>query len=549
MHRLLPLALVSLLGACGASNPDVDSDDRSPPTLEITSPERGTTSASTSIEVTGRVIDDGSVEVSVNGVAAKIDGNGNFAVTLNATEGITLLETVAIDGGGNEARDARAVLAGNLVDIGTPVAAGLVARLSSDGMAGLGMLVGDVANDINWTALAKNYNPVASGSQIGCSYDAYVDSVRHGGFTVDTGAAEGGIDGAVRAADLVVDGHIDYCFGTEEFTVSASAFNLGALIAPRLQGAAIEVDLQGVTATFSNFQLSVSNVPGWIEDQFEGKVRDKIAQVIRDRASTLVPDLATDYLADFLATTHELSLLGRTVGLSVWPTAMSWTATGGTITLDGASSVSGAEGAVYLSSPRQAPGESMLGGTGLAVGVADDVLNQLLAAMWASGAFTDAMIPIEGDTIDAVFGAEGTRATVTLSLPPVASFDREGPAQLVIGDLEVDAVDPSGKTLARFVISAEIELTARAGGMGIALSTDTPRILAQVLETAPDLIAPIDEQKVSAIAGIAIGQLASRADDLLAGIPVPGVSGASLEPSVLASAGGYLVIGGDLGFE
>jgi hypothetical protein len=193
--------------------------------------------------------------------------------------------------------------------------------------------------------------------------------------------------------------------------------------------------------------------------------------------------------------------------------------------------------------------DAMLGSTGLAVAVADDVLNQLLAGMWTSGAFADAMVPLKGDTLDAVFGAEGTQATITMSLPPVASFDRDGPAQLVIGDLEVEAVAPSGETLARFVVSAEIELTARAGGMGIALSTETGRILAQILETSPALVAPLDANKALALADIAIRQLAGRADDLLTGVPLPGIDGASIEPSILASAGGYLVLGGDLGFE
>lgn len=556
MHRLVHLiATVSTVSiGCGPTGTPA-AEDSGPPILEIVSPERGTTSPTTSIEITGRAVDDiGVAEVSVNGVAAKLDGDGNFAVTLNATEGITLLETVAIDDAGNEARDARAVLAGTLVDLATPVAAGLVGHLDSSAMAGLGVIVGDVANGIDWTALAKTYNPVAGSGGTSCnSYQAYIDSVSHGGFAVDTTAADGGIGGAVRVVDLDVRGHINWrglcASGTEEFRVTASAFDLGALIAPRLEGAAIQVGLEDVSARFTNFQLSVSNVPGFVEDHFEPRVRDKIAEIVRDKARELVPPLATDYIGDFLATTHELDLLGRTIGLSVWPTAMSWTTAGGTITLDGVSAVDGAEGGVFLSSPRRAPMDAMLGSTGLAVAVADDVLNQLLAGMWTSGAFADAMVPLKGDTLDAVFGAEGTQATITMSLPPVASFDRDGPAQLVIGDLEVEAVAPSGETLARFVVSAEIELTARAGGMGIALSTETGRILAQILETSPALVAPLDANKALALADIAIRQLAGRADDLLTGVPLPGIDGASIEPSILASAGGYLVLGGDLGFE
>lgn len=550
------LALLTALAAC-SGHPDVG-DDQTPPVLEIDAPERGTTTSVTSIEIRGRAIDDGSgiAEVSVNGVAAKVDGDGGFALTLNTVDGITLLETIAVDAAGNQARDARAVLAGNVVLIAEPVVAGLVGRLSAQAMGGLGEIIGQVANGIDWTALVTGFNPVANSGGTSCnSYSANVESVEHGGFVVDTTAIDGGIGGAVRVTDLVVRGRINFravCVsGSTSFTVTADAFDIGAAIVPTLADQAIEVDLEDVTSGFTNFNVNAGGVPGFVEDHFEPQIRDTVAQVLRDQASELVPGLATDFLADFLGTSHSLELLGRSIDLAVWPTAMAWTESGGTITLDGSTQVPGAESAVYLSSPRPAPMASLLPATGLAVGVADDTLNQLLAGMWATGAFTDTSVPIGGDTLDAVFGVEGTEATITMLLPPVASFDGEsgGPTRLVIGDLMVDAVDPSGELLASVVVSAEIELTARAGGMGLALSTATPRILAQVLETSPNLIAPIDDAKVAAIAGLAIGQLAGAADDLLTGVPIPGINGASIDATVLASTGGYLVVGGELGFD
>src|SRR5690606_40529722 len=110
--------------------------------------------------------------------------------------------------------------------------------------------------------------------------------------------------------------------------------------------------------------------PGVVMNALDGGVRTKLAESVRETSTGIVPPMATDFLAEFLADTWEVDLLGRTVGLSIAPVEMSWTEQGGTIVLDASAAVSGAEGGVYLSTPRPRPDDAAMASTGLRVAVA-----------------------------------------------------------------------------------------------------------------------------------------------------------------------------------
>src|SRR5690606_23734255 len=310
------------------------------------------------------------------------------------------------------------------------------------------------------------------------------------------------------------------------------------------------ISLDGVTSAFRGFNLDVNNVPGFIENLFEGSVRDKLADILRDKVQEMVPPMANAFLAEFLADSWSVGVLGQTVELSIRPTAMSWSSQGGTSVLDTSATVAGLGDALYLSRPRPRPADADMASTGIRIGVADDVLNQMLSAIWVSGALEEAILPIEGDALSAAFGADVASATLTMMLPPVANFDTTtGTARLTVGDLMVTAVGQSGETLAEFVVSAEIELAVETSSNGrVKLVTRTPRILAQVLEQSPTLLTELDNLKVAAIAELAIKQMSLKADDLLESLPVPGIADATITSPTFQPAGGYLLMGGEVTF-
>jgi hypothetical protein len=238
------------------------------------------------------------------------------------------------------------------------------------------------------------------------------------------------------------------------------------------------------------------------------------------------------------------------VDFSFWPSEMSWTEAGGSLVLDSTTGIAGVEGR-YLSTPSQRPSDADMASTGLRIAMADDLLNQLLAAVWSSGALEDTLLPGDGDALSGALGAEVDSATITMMLPPVASFDTTtGTARLTLGDLVVDAYAVDGGTVAKFAISAEIDLAVTTGASGmVQVVTGHPRILAQVLEQSSTLLVPLDSSKVAAIAELAIKQLSLKADDLLADIPVPGLPNATIESPTFQPVSGYLMMGGDLQFQ
>ena len=550
--------VIGLLSGCTGTitREGMDPDDHLPPTVEVTTPERGTVTGDASVTVSGRASDAESavLQVTVNGTLATLADDGSFQASITLGEGITLIETVATDGGGNTASDARAILAGNLVDQNTAVAQAVAAFVSPQAMVGLADLVNSYAGGIDLTALAKSYNPVVNTGGSCNDYQAYVDSVSRGPIEVGAEAANGGIQAKVTIRELVIHGHLNFravCIsGSANFTVTADAYDAGGLIAPGLADGNLSIALQGVTSGFRGFNVDVSGIPGFIEDRFEDDVRDKVASVLRDKIVSIVPPLASQFLDGFVSKTYEVSLLGQTIQFSFWPSAMSWTEAGGSLVLDSTSTVMGIEGR-YLSTPSERPSDADLASNGLRIALADDVFNQLLASVWSSGALEDTLLPGENEGLSGALGAEVDSATVTMMLPPVASFDTTtGTARMAIGDLVVDAYSVDGGTLASFAVSAQIDLAVTTGASGqVQVVTGNPRILAQVLEQSSSLLTPLDNAKAAAIAELAIKALSLKADDLLDDIPVPGLANGTIASPTFQPVSGYLMMGGELQFE
>jgi len=526
--------------------------------IEIESPERGTVAQTTDVVVTGRVTSaaDATIEeVTVNGNQATLAGDGSFQVALPLVEGITLIETIASDSAGNQAIDARGVMAGTLVDQTTPVVDGVIANVSGEAMTGLGSEISALANGTDFTALAVGLNPVVNTGDSCNDAKVFVESIQHSGVEVGVGPISGGIAADISVRQLVVTGRVEFealCIGgSAGFTMTADSYDVGGSIVPGLSGSDITVGLEGVTSTFAGFGIDVSGVPGFVESLFEGQARDRIAEILRDQISQMIPSLANDFIGGFLAESVTVNVLGQNLTLDITPTTMSWTEAGGAIALDTVTTVEGVEGALYVSSPRPRPSDADLGSTGLRVAVADDVLNQLLASVWASGALDETIVPVPGDAVSAAFGAEVETVTLTLILPPVANFDTTtGTAHLTLGDLMLEALGPGGEVVASFVLAAEIELAVETSSEGaVRITTRAPRILAQVLAQSETLLTPLTGEKIAAIAELGISQVSLLADDLLENLPVPGIAGATITSPTIQPSGGYLLLGGSLAFE
>lgn len=556
-------ALLFALAACSSSadpgdtadgTPDEDRD-RAAPLLQVETPLRGTLSEGSTIIVTGTVSDENGVAgVKVNGTAAELSGD-RFEASITVGGGMSLVQTIATDLAGNEATDIRAVLAGTFAPQGTPVDDAIVARIGEPEMQVFAGMIENLADNTDFGAYAAQQNPIAQTGS-GCNNARiHVESITKNDVLVSAKPVSGGIDLDIRIKNPVVTGRIYFravCVnGSTGYTLWADELRVRAKVGLDVgAGGNLQVLTSNESATFSNFNMDVGALPGFVDDWAEGAAGNKLAEIIRDQVVGMAPPMAESYLSEFTAGSWNVRALGQTVQLQVAPTTVSFDAQGGTIVLQSNATLADVEGASYLVSPSPLPSASAMAGGGLRLGVADDVANQILAGFWASGALEQEIATSEGDPITATFGDQVDRVTVRLMLPPTLRADEaSGAAHIAIGDLMVEIVDDDGGegTLARFAISAEIGLRVETAADGrLSLVTEEPLIWAQVLEKSPALVLNINEKTVEALAGIVIDQIGDRADGLLESLPLPSLGGASLSQPTIASGAGYLLLGAQL---
>ena len=531
--------------------------DEAPPVIEISAPARGAMVEGAEVEVVGRVRDDASAvtALTVNGQPAELAADGSFRLVLPTPPGITLVETLARDEAGNERADVRAVLAGTLVDQATPVTAGITAHIGTRALDGFTRRVRSVANGTNLTALATALNPLVNTGS-GCnSARVYVDSVGRSGISVAAAPVTGGIDADVTVRDLVVRGRVTFralCIsGSTSWTIRATGYDVGGLLRPSVSSGDLRVGIANVTSGFRGFQLSVGSIPGFVTDLIRNQVRDRLAAMLRGKITQVVPAQATAFLDEFMVDSWTVSLLGQSARFAIAPTSTSWNASGGSLALEVRSSLEGVTGASYLGTPRARPSSATMTSTGLRVSLADDVVNQLLAAVWAASGFEVALEPTIAEALAAI-DADVAGAELTLLLPPVVSFDHagDGAARLTIGDLVLQATDSSGAPVVKVVLSAELALAAGATeSRRMKVVTEGARVRVQALDGDDAFLAELDPDTLDSLARLALDHLAGEADRVLAALPVPGLTGVSVTSPTVEPVAGYLVLGGALSFQ
>jgi len=179
------------------------------------------------------------------------------------------------------------------------------------------------------------------------------------------------------------------------------------------------------------------------------------------------------------------------------------------------------------------PDASGLSASALAVGLKDDVLNQLLQAAWQAGAFDVAALDLPAGSGDLA----GSRLALVPRLPPVL-VPRAGGApwmDLAVGDLAFAIAVPSagGDAVAHGFLSALLpveRLEAGSGGLSVVFGA-VPEVHVEVSDVNWDR-PPLARAELQRLLERAAGSLLPG---LLAGalrpLPIPALDLASLDPS------------------
>lgn len=533
---------ITALAVCAFSGCSAEQSEDLPPVLEITSPERGSQLEGNTVTVTGIVKDDGAVRVTVAGTEVTPAADGSFSATITVTPGIDLIESHAIDGSGNDVRDVRAVMSGMLAPTDGSVEAPVAARAGTGAIAAVAGFMADTAEAIDFTAAVTAMNPVFNdGGCLGAVVN--VNSVTLSNIDIGLVPGAGHLATEVVIDDVVVKAHAKYkvsCIGgSSNITLRASKARVRGNLGVAVSSGKIATTLPTASVTLEGFNLDASGIPGVIEDLVRSKVRkaieDALTKVIRDRA----PGMANEALAGMLAKPVTTSLLGHETSIAVTPSELTLSADGLYVAADTAVTVAGGEGGMFVTNPAPASAALMQGG-GLGIAVADDVVNQLFAGMWATGAF-DQSVSIESvGVLASLLDSNARTLDISVSLPPTVS-SASGTLGLAVGDLMVTVRDEAGGVLQELALSLETTLSAAPSGDRVALTLGTPTIYAQVLAQSDAVDRPLTAEQVEGIVGGAWGIVRGQADDALANLPMPTVGGITLGTPTVAGVDGFVV--------
>ncbi len=554
---LLCLSTLLALGACSSNQntaPEEESKDIIAPIIVVDSPLRGTMTEDGLVLVTGQVSDEGSgvAQVDINGQRAELAADGSFTASVSLEHGITMLESVVVDNAGNQSDDLRAILNGPMVPQGTPVLNAIIAKVNTKTLGVLEASVETLVESVDFGQVAQPLNPLVDVGNSCAGVEVDLDTAEKSQVTMALVPTDNGIEVEVVMHDLDVDMTADYsigCFGggaSGGVNISASSARATALLDVSIDaGGNIQVDLSNLNTSFVDFDLDVGGIPEIIVNLFNGTVESKVRGILEDQVRTLVPSTGEEFLAEFTRASWSVPVLSDTLNFSVAPTSVEISQEGIALRVEANTEFASVQGASYLSSPRPPP----MTGTndqGLNVGIADDLGNQLLASLWASGMLESNIQPLLVEPMQALFGDTATDIRVDLSLPPVITTDPASDAvRLSIGDLLVYVGDGTN-TLVEFAISADIDLAVTNEGGSLKLTTDAARVYGKLIELSSQVTLNVNDDTVAAIAELAIREISGQSDGLLDALPIPSFGAIMLGLPTVRAADGYLMLDAEI---
>jgi hypothetical protein len=177
-------------------------------------------------------------------------------------------------------------------------------------------------------------------------------------------------------------------------------------------------------------------------------------------------------------------------------------------------------------------------GNGFALGLADDLANEMMAELHATG-LMNLNMPAQGGTFD--------NTAIAMSLPPMISADpADGKLKLVLGDM-IATFTSGGTPVAKASINASIELKVvpASNGYGVALQLGKPTTKVTLLDDIANVTRLTDKDLSLATEACLTAQI-EGISKLLVNIPLPAVAGLQMRNMSIGSDDGYVMLKGDI---
>jgi hypothetical protein len=234
----------------------------------------------------------------------------------------------------------------------------------------------------------------------------------------------------------------------------------------------------------------------------------------------------------------KLSVLGKTIDVQVVPSDITFTSSGGLVVLNTQMLIEGTEGSKgYIYTDNGMP--NMDPGQGMQIGLADDLANELLSQVVATGLLNLSM-PAQAGSFD--------NTNIAMTSPPMISADpADGKMRLVLPDM-IATFTQKGTPVAKAAINATVELKivpATSNEYAVAIQLGTPTIEVDTLDDIPNQTAFTNDDLETAVKLTLDSQIASISA-LLGSIPIPAMMGLQMKDLSITSDDGYVMMKGAL---
>ncbi len=479
--------------------------------------------------------------VVVNRQPATLAADGSFTAAVDVPPGAMLLETIAFTEEGGTAIDARAVQVGELRPVGTNIERAITAALSAEAFARLSSAAGPLVKNMDLMAKISGLQPMANLGDSLANVKLSITKLTLGDAKFKLIPVEGGLQFSAELTGLSVSAIAAYggTFvpdGSTSVSITADTIKIaGTLVVTPAGTDGFTTKITSPAVTSVKLKLTASGLVGDILDLLNSNLSSTV-QSITTRSTELALQPLINEALGALAGPQKLEVLGKKLDFQVSPSAISFNRAGALVTLNVKATIEGSESSPgYVFTPNGTP--TMKANSGIQLGLADDLINALLAEVHAIGLLD---LHIEKD-----FGVINT-ADIKLSIPPMISASSgDGELRLVLGDA-IATFSKQGKTLISAAINAQVDLEVLRGNNPeeIALQFGKVKLFVNVLDPTAEDPLSADDLAGAASAGINL-QLDSLSKFLIT-VPVPSVAGVSLDNLSLRADSGYVMVSGDV---
>lgn len=544
LFTLATLSSLSIFGAC-SSDPGVPQE---PPVLVITSPQRAQIKDSAgAVAVVGKVTPNPTtlspvVSVKVNNVPAVVGADGSFTAVINSEQGFTSIHTEATDENGAVAEDTRAMLAGELRKPGANIDQAITAAISAEAFGKIAQAAGGMVKGMDLGAMIKPMNPVQhAGDESGedCLFDrVYLDGVALSDVKIQLVPDSGALDFSVEIDRLDVTGHARYAVscasGSDNWEVKADKIVVSGQLNIATNGMqGFDTKLVNPNVDITNLDISAGGIPGTIIDMMH---LDSTIEWIVEKGAEMAMGPIMNKALGGLDGPKQLNVMGKTLDLQVAPSQITFDPSGGLVTLDTSMLIEGSEdspGFVYTDNgqPNMNPGD------GFQLGLADDLMNEMLSQFTAIG-----MLNLS----QATSGGPFDTLQMAMTLPPTISADpSDGTMRVMIGD--ATATFMQGSTpIGQAAINAEIDMKVSPtnNGFGVAVDLGKPVIHVDIVEDKIPNMTRMEKSDLAHSVEVGMQAQIKSMSTLLGGIPLPAVAGLQMHDLSVGSETGYVMVKG-----